>query len=37
MVGRENYLKNCILYRTKKTEMIFYKEIRDTDSVLTGF
>lgn len=22
MVGRENYLKNSILYRTKKTEMI---------------
>lgn len=37
MVGRERYLKNCILYRTKKTEMIFFKEIRDTNSVETDF
>lgn len=37
MVGRENDLKNCILYRTKKTEMIFYKEIRGTYSVETDF
>lgn len=36
MVGRENYLKNCILYRTSKTQMI-YKEIRDTNSVETDF
>lgn len=37
MVGRENDLMNCILYGKKKTDLIFYKEIRDPNSVETDF